>query len=422
MAPAVQTMDGLENVIGIPDEQRSAKQTHVEPSLIERTLAEIAHVIADECEQKLAELAVTLLEDPNYRLAGAEEALRQFCATVEQALQAQETLAKELAEKASQLYQRIQHLIDKPLQGSPPTSTKWIGRRTATTANKFSAADLLELVRTYAKSRYHSLTLTHLNNLYVGLRGHLSDQIREVGFCRQRLGELLGLLQPAAAIEKDTALLGIRTLLPPGCLDLNDALERIVQGVSGDDLLCLDERVQAWIGTHCRALLEICMGSATLVRNLAPAMIEEAEGFLSDRLDGTSVADMYLARKRSEGDENTDAMIADDLEQCLDEATPEIGRLGNLREITFVSLPDDGPGQELRALLKNRIEDVAIQMTERQDEMVFYRETINIRWEHLDQLGPIALEAYKKRCQADPSSPHTREDVFDWQLVVESKK
>ena len=132
MAPVVQTMDGLEKILGIPDEQRTSKQANIEPSLMERTLSEIAHVIADECEQKLAELAVTLLEDPNYRLAGAEEALRQFCTTVEQALQAQETLAKELAEKTAQFYQRIQQLLDTPLQPNAPTSTKWlsIGRRT----------------------------------------------------------------------------------------------------------------------------------------------------------------------------------------------------------------------------------------------------------------------------------------------------
>ena len=65
-----------------------------------------------------------------------------------------------------------------------------------------NAADICELVRTYAKTRYHSLVLTHLNRMYVGLRGHLSDQIREVGFCRDRLSELLRLLQPASGPAK----------------------------------------------------------------------------------------------------------------------------------------------------------------------------------------------------------------------------
>ena len=194
--PVVQAMESLEKVIGIPDECRSAKQAHVEPSMIERSLEEIAHVIADECEQKLAELAVTLLEDPNYRLAGAEEALRQFCTTVEQALKSQETLAKELGENAAQLHQRIQKLIDTSVESKAPTSTQWTlnVRHSAVAAAGLGPNDIFELVRTYTKTRYHSLVLTHLNRLYVSLRGHLSDQIREVGFCRARLGELQTLL------------------------------------------------------------------------------------------------------------------------------------------------------------------------------------------------------------------------------------
>ena len=63
----------------------------------------------------------------------AEEALRQFCTTVEQALQSQETLAKELADKSAQLYQRIQKLIETSVQSTAPTSTQWtlIAKRAA---------------------------------------------------------------------------------------------------------------------------------------------------------------------------------------------------------------------------------------------------------------------------------------------------
>ena len=278
-------------------------------------------------------------------------------------------------------------------------------------------------MRTYAKSRYHSLVLAHLNDLYVGLRGHLSDQIREVGFCRQRLGELLGLVEPTALKgKKETPLAGIRTMLPPGCLGESDALDQISQGITADDLLCFDERVQVWIRTHCQALLQICMGSATLVKNLAPAMLQEGQAFLSERLQGHSVADMYLTRKRGESEDNADDAILDDLESCLDEATPEIGRISESREITLVSLPNDEPGQELRELLKKRLPEATFLMTDRHDEMLFYHEIINIQWKDMDQLGPIALDAYRQRCQADPSSPHSREDVFEWQLIVESKK
>ncbi len=425
MVPVVQATDCLERVLGIPEESRSANQAHMEPAMIERALEEIAHLIADECEQKLAELAVTLLEDPNFRLAGAEEALRQFCTTVEQGLKTQEPLARELADNAAQLYSRIRKLIDTSVQSQAPTSTQWtlIAKRPSAAAAGPTAADVVELVRTYAKARYHSLVLTHLNRLYLGLRGHLSDQIREVGFCRARLGELHVLLQPAALPgKKDKVNAGERALFPPGCLDLREAIAQVSHAVSPEDLVCFDQRIQAWIKGHCQALLEICMGSSSMVRNLAPVLLQEAEMFLAERLQGASVAEMYLTRKRTEFGDTADDMIFDDLQRCLDEATPEFGKLSDGNEISIVSVPSDEHGAQIRDLLSKRLNGAKIMQSERQDEIVFYHELINVKWTDLEQLGGIALEAYHQRCNADPSSLHSREDVFEWQIISESKR
>jgi serine/threonine protein kinase len=439
MVPVVQAMDSLERVLGIPDECRSSKQGQVEASTIELAFQAIARAIADECEQKLAELAVTLLEDPNYRLAGAEEALRQFGATVEQALQAQETLAKELADKSAQLYQRIQKLIESPMPTAAPTSSQrtLVAKRAVAGAVPLSANDIFELVRTYAKTRYHSIVLIHLDHLYLGLRGHLSDQIREVGFCRTRLGELRELLQPnplsvgqtflstkhvkSGLHKSDSATPLERALFPPGCAGLPQAVEQLSTSVTSEDLLSFDACIQAWIKKHCRALLEVCMGSSTLVKNLAPALLQEADAFLSERLQGASVAEMYLTQKRAEFDETADEMIIDDLQRCFDEATPEIGRISKSNEVSCVSLPNDEHGQQLQQLLSKRMPNVKILLSDRHDEMVFYHETIRIRWKDLEQLGPLALEAYQQRCSPEPSALHTREDVFDSHVIAASK-
>jgi hypothetical protein len=424
LVPVVQAMECLERVLGIPEESRTARQVHLEPSMIEQALEEIAHQIADECEQKLAELAVTLLEDPEYRLAGAEEALRQFCATVEHSLRAQETLAKELSENAAQLHQRIQKMIDTSVPSAGATSTQWtVNMRRATGGQGLpSINDLCELVRTYSKTRYHSLVLTNLNQLYVGLRGHLSDQLREVGFCRARIAELNTLLQPPLSLQKKpVAPVGDRALFPTGCIDLRDSIEQVSRTLTADDLVQFDARVQEWIKAHCEALLEICMGSSSMVRNLAPAILQEAERYIGERVQGASVAEMYLTRKRAEYPDTAEEMIFDDLQRCLDEATPEFGRISAGNEISIVTLPNDESGQELAALLQERMSGAKILLSERQDEMIFYHELINIQWKDLDQLGPIAQDFYHQRCAADPSSLHTREDVFEWQMIAESR-
>src|SRR5947209_20472007 len=126
----------------------------------------------------------------------------------------------------------------EPSQAPPAsTTTLWRGLRArGGNVGGPSARDIFDLVRTYAKTRFHSLVLVHLNRLYVSLRGHLSDQIREVGFCRQRLGELQGLVQPADLREQNlVAHAGERILYPAGCLDLKDAIERLNQAITPED-------------------------------------------------------------------------------------------------------------------------------------------------------------------------------------------
>ena len=57
-------------------------------------------------------MSVRLIEEPEYRLAGAEEAVRLMVAWVEQILQSHEPLARELASKASAAYARLQALTE----------------------------------------------------------------------------------------------------------------------------------------------------------------------------------------------------------------------------------------------------------------------------------------------------------------------
>jgi hypothetical protein len=232
---------------------------------------------------------------------------------------------------------------------------------------------------------------------------------------------LLGLVKPRTdavpSAKKDD-----RALFPPGCRDLNDAVKSLTDSITIDDLICFDERMQAWIKTHCQALLQICMGSSTTIKNVAPAMLQEAEAFLSERLEGDSVAEMYVARKRRDNPDDANANILDDLERCLDDATPAFGRLKGTNEITIVTLPNSPHGVELQEMLRPRIKGATISLTERQDEMLFYHEIVSIQWKDLDQLGPLAQEIYQTRCSADPSGYHTREDVFEWQMILASQQ
>jgi hypothetical protein len=62
------------------------------PARLLAALSEAADKLVQQWGQKLAELPVRLIESPDFRLAGAEEVIRQMVASIEQALQHHEPL------------------------------------------------------------------------------------------------------------------------------------------------------------------------------------------------------------------------------------------------------------------------------------------------------------------------------------------
>lgn len=413
VAAVVGAMDQFDKLMGIPEVCRDASHRNMELGSLERTLSEVSARLADQCDQKLAEIVVGLIEAPRYRLAGAEEALRRFNAVAESALKAQETLGKELHERAGALYTRIHEFtkrVDKALDGSTtatPVATQWFGRnKTPSTA----FGDLLELLRIYPKAQFQALMLQCLNRLYISLRGHLSDQLREVGFCRQRLDELSGLVQskPAPSGAKPKSEFE-RDLLPTGCKRIGDIVAQLDEQLTEDDFIAFDDRIQAHVRKQYKALLNICLGASGMVRALAPVMIREAETYLDERFPPPNIVDLLQARG-----ESLNASLEDAVRELYDEAAPEAKRLDEDRQLSLAALPGDEAGKPLAAAVVSALPQTKIVLSERCEELVFLREQILHGIGELDSMGSVAHEAYRQRLAQDPTAVHSRDDIPDW--------
>jgi hypothetical protein len=409
VGPAIAAMDRLDQLLGIPELARDAMHRNAEPATLERTLQEVSSAIADQCDARLAELVVNLIEAPQYRLAGAEEAIRALGRLAEQALKMQEALGKELSERAATLYCRIHeifHRCEKNTEKSSAGSSAslWFGRKSTGSAVT-SGADLLELLRVYAKAQYQALLLACINRLYISVRGHLSDQLREVGFCRQRLDELAGLLR-----EKKTASRRgefERYLLPPGHTRLEEIISALEEALTDDDVICFDEHIQGHIRKQYKALLNVCLGSSSTVRALAPAMVQEAEAYLDQRFPPPSIVDLLKAQEGDEGN------LDDALRRLYDEASPELRRRGGDKEISAAALPGDTAGEPLR-YAASALPAITVVPSSRSEEIFLVRERLLGALTDLEQMGPTGQEAYQQRLVEDPSSLHSREDIADW--------
>src|SRR5262249_32781164 len=159
------------------------------------------------------------------------------------------------------------------------------------------------------------------------------------------------------------------------------------------------------------------MGSSTTVRNLAPQLIRQAERFLEPRFKGSSVAEMYFAQLVDTSPSGSREAAANDLLTFFDKAQPRLHTEKRGQELTLVAVPDDPRGRELQRLVQDTLQQARVVPLERADEIVFYRERVNVALPELEQAGTTVQEAYRQRFAQDPTAVHCREDITDWQSL-----
>ena len=126
-----------------------------------------------------AQLIVQLIESPQFRLAGAEEAIRHVIASFQKAAGAPGAAGPRPDEPG----RRGPRAHSEP--GHPAEEAA--RQREGSAAAARGAGALAGLCPSW---RYQSLVLQQVTRGLVSLRGLLSDELREVNFCRARLTEL----------------------------------------------------------------------------------------------------------------------------------------------------------------------------------------------------------------------------------------
>ena len=99
-------LDFVEQLVG-----RADPVAGVRLGKVAEPLSTTSDLLIGKWGQKLTHFAFGLLEQPRFRLAGAEEAVRQIIATIEQTLVHYEGLAKELTRRAEEAYKRLGQLL-----------------------------------------------------------------------------------------------------------------------------------------------------------------------------------------------------------------------------------------------------------------------------------------------------------------------
>src|SRR5205823_8626567 len=133
-----QTFTRLQQLVGMPDEraiQRTVGQ-------VEQKLDEAADAVAREFTPKVTRFATTLLEHPDYRLVGAEEAVKQVQAQIDGILLQYEPMAVSLGAQAIDAYFQVHTFLSADRGQKRPAGSV-----------------VADSIRTYPTWRYQSLIL-----------------------------------------------------------------------------------------------------------------------------------------------------------------------------------------------------------------------------------------------------------------------
>jgi hypothetical protein len=242
----------------------------------------------------------------------------------------------------------------------------------------------------------------------VCLRGHLSDELREVNFCRIRLGELSRMLEePVAAENLSAAAATGQRLFPSGCKGLAEAVDQFLAGLTPEAVHEFEARVQVTIKTDFHSLVNICLTDAGVLKNVQVAVLQAAREFVGSRLPPTDVAELFLEQNHD------DEGAVGDVAGFFREAAPELapGRTSRLSEVCVLAAPSGPAGDKFRELARAALPTVEIHPAAGTDDVVIYRELTNLPLTDLEQLGPVGQDAYRQMNSAENFSAHSRMDV-----------
>jgi serine/threonine protein kinase len=397
LAAVVDALARMEELVGGPqDTGGAAKET-----LLNEIMAKAAKGLGLSCGEKLNQLVLCLIDQPDYRLAGAEEALKQLSEMIEEFIEHHESLARELAEQAAEAHARV-HLLLGQIRANPGS------RRNAPLITELGDAMLL-----FPRCRYQSLTLWQLIRVSISLRGVLSEQVREVHFIRNRLSELMRAFEGREAQGRSSDPAPGMCLLPSGCRSVADANKRLQESLTPPDIKDLDQRIQAMVAEQYTSLVNACLASGNQIEGLCQAMLQQAEAFAGGRLVGTSVGEMFLTQFANE----SRALQA--IGKAFADTVPELGDSSSepASEVRILALPPGPAAEQFRGLVQRALPGTELEVTESADDIVFYRELPHVPLAQLKVLGQAGQEAYRQMNSTEHFPPHARADITDWQEV-----
>jgi len=394
-ASACTVLDQLIKVVGKP-----ICENDPAPGSLHETLTARYEKLLKEAETNLAIMAATFIEVPQFRLAGAEEAVRQIGERLKQQVDGLEPVRNDLDKEVRNIYGRLFQTI-----GGLGASTGLSGlsvRKSSVTA------EVVDLLRSYPRKRLQLHVLDLVLAIFRKMLGNTPEYLREINFCRSTLADMHAALAKAVPTSADSAGTG-KLILPDGCKNLDEAADQFLAGLAPEDLLAFEQTLQKEVSRKFKGLGGVCLKPLEKGGRFRDLLLSRSREFLDGKLDNSDPATMFFRYRTADG--SAEPLIG----EAFGEATPDLTTRSGTKpnEITILAVPPGSAGERFRELAATVLPDIGLSAAPLPDDICFYREFPQLDLGDLPQLGDYAREAYVQMTATD-HPPHTRTDI-PWQ-------
>jgi serine/threonine protein kinase len=376
-ATVCSVLDSLLKLVGKPGPESDL------PGSLSEVVARTRQQLIAEAETNLSTIAVSFIEQPQYRLAGAEEALNmlgdRLRTTLEQLEATHEQRRREVAELLTRLLQQIGML-----------ESGW----------KLGAmADLLELLRQFPQKKLECIYLDSMVAMYRTLFNNLPEYRQDVNFCRKRFSELAG--QLSSEVTATAPASPGEMLLLAGCNNFDEAADQFLGQIPPEKILSFDQSLQQQVKQRFRGLVNVCL-KPEYSGEFLNLLTDQARSFLDAEFPSSDPAAIFLEKYPEES-----AALAV-LRKAYDAATPTMTPEPPAGEAVVVATPAGPAGERVRELAQQAFPELELLMAAETQDIIVYREYPRVSLPLLPAGGEIAREAYVSHAD---QPLHTRIDI-----------
>ena len=379
--------DQIIRLVGKPDAENGV------PGSLEETIKDSLQNFAPDAESRLATMAVSFVEQPQYRLAGAEQALELITKRIKASIAQLEKRRKITSDGMSDAFLKALKLI----------AAMGNGNLSSLAARRIPALlEMLEVMEKYAQLRYRLMLLDAGLTFYRTLLGTLPDYLRDIAYCRTRLAELeerFPVVQPTSHRSGETLI------LPPGCRSVDDLVNHFLGSLAASDILEFDQALQALLKKKLRGLVNVCLKPRHSAEFVSLVQTQ-ARDFLRTRVSQSNSAKMFLTHL-GEG-ETARQLLAEGVTKSVPTMTG-ISIL-DVTEAVILATPPGSDGDRLRALTEEASPGVEFIPAPLPENILIHREYPRVDLMLLPHLKELGKAAFQARLHSD-ATPITRSDV-----------